>query len=161
MKNVAATRALHSKQEKNSYRMELEGIYLGTKLAVEAGSTDQQWNFWTDIRAAITQCEKRHLTTNDMVAPESDVVLAIRYQLQKHGREGHFHHVWGHQNKERRFSEIDREARYNVPCDEYATKAASEQCKSELPYPRSKAMVSINGNWITSNIEQRLTEAAT
>ena len=45
--------------------------------------------------------------------------------------------------------------------DEYATQAVNEQCKSELPYPGSKAMVSINRKWITRNMEQRLTEAAT
>ena len=116
-KLFAATRALHSEQAKNSYRTKLEVIDQGTKLSVEAGSTDKQWNFWTDSRAAITKCEKRHLTTNDMVAPESDVILAIRYQLQKHGREGNFHHVRGQQNKERRFSELDRESQYNVLCN--------------------------------------------
>ena len=42
-KNVAATRTLHSEQAKNSYRTELECIYLGTKSAVDAGSKDKQW----------------------------------------------------------------------------------------------------------------------
>ena len=38
-RHAAATISLHSDQAKNSYRTELEGIYLGTKIAVEAGST--------------------------------------------------------------------------------------------------------------------------
>ena len=42
-RHAAATRSLNSDQAKNSYRTELEGIYLGTKIAVEAGSTDNQW----------------------------------------------------------------------------------------------------------------------
>ena len=42
-KHVVAMRTLHSEREKNSYRTELEGIYLGTTLAMEAGSTDKQW----------------------------------------------------------------------------------------------------------------------
>ena len=46
-------------------------------------------------------------------------------------------------------------------CDEYVTQAANDHSKLELPYPGSKSMVSINGKWITSNVEQRLTEAAT
>ena len=45
-KNVAVTRTLHSEQAKNSYRTELEVVYLGTKLAVEAGSMDKQWDFY-------------------------------------------------------------------------------------------------------------------
>ena len=94
------------------------------------------------------------------MAPEADVVLAIRYQLQKHGREEHFNRIRGHQNEERRFSELDREAQFNVLCDKYATQAANKQCKSELPYPGSKSMVSINGKWITINEEQRLTESS-
>ena len=71
-----------------------------------------------------------------MVAPESDVVLAIRYQLQKNGREGHFNHVRGHQNEERRFSELDIDAQYNVLCDEYATQAANNtnmSCHTQGP----------------------------
>ena len=99
-KHVAAARTLHSEQAKKSYRTELEGIYLGTTLAMEAGSTDKQWEFLTDSRAAVTQCEKKHLTTGDMLAPDADVVLAINYQLQNHGREGRFDHVRGHQNEE-------------------------------------------------------------
>ena len=62
-----------------------------------------------------------------MVAPESYVVLAIRYQSQKHGREGQFNHVRDHQNEERRFSERDREAQSNVICKEYAIQMANKQ----------------------------------
>ena len=57
-KNIASLRSLHSDQAKNSYRTELEGIYLGTKLAEEAVSKDKQWEYWCDSRAAITQCGK-------------------------------------------------------------------------------------------------------
>ena len=99
--------------------------------------------------------------TGDMVAPEADVILAIRHQLTQCDKEGSFHHVKGHQNEDRRFSDLDREAKYNVLCDEYATQATKGRGKTELPYPGIKAMISINGKWITSNIEQRVTEVST
>ena len=44
-------------QAKNSYRKELEGLYLGTRLAEGAVIEDKQWECWCDSRAAITQCE--------------------------------------------------------------------------------------------------------
>ena len=76
-KNFASSRSLHNNQEKNSYRTELEGLYLGTRLTVGAGSEDRQWEYWCDIRAAITQCGKKYITTKDMISPEADVILAI------------------------------------------------------------------------------------
>ena len=67
-KHFVAMRALAQYQGRNSYRTELEGIYLGTKVAGTSSSKDRQWNYWTDSDVSITQCEKKHLTTNDMVA---------------------------------------------------------------------------------------------
>ena len=106
------------------YRTELEGIYLGTKIAEEAGSKDKQWEYLCDIRSAITQCGKKYVTTSDIVAPEADVILAIRHQLKQGGKEGIFQNVKGRQNENRWFSELDKEVKYNVLCDEYATQAA-------------------------------------
>ena len=60
---------------------------------------------------------EKYITTRDMVAPEADVILAIRNQLKQSGKEGIFHHVKGHQDENWRFSELDREAKYNVLCD--------------------------------------------
>ena len=94
-----------------------------------------------------------------MVAPEADVILAIRHQLTVSGKEGNFHHVRGHQDENRRFSELDKEAKYNVLCDEYATKAVSGSDETELPYIGSKAMIAIGGEWITSHIEQIVSNA--
>ena len=58
-------------------------------------------------------------------------------------------------------SELDREAKYNVLCDEYATQAANSRDETELPYKGSRTMISIGGEWITSNIEQRVSDAST
>ena len=59
-----------------------------------------------------------------MMAPEADIILAFRHQMQQHGVDGHFHHVKGHQDEEEKFSELDKEEKYNVLCNEYATQAA-------------------------------------
>ena len=115
--HIASSRSLHNDQAKNLYRTELERLYLDTMLAAGAGRKDRQWEYWCDSRAAITQCGKKYITTKDMVAPEADVILSIRHQLTASGKEGIFHHVRGHQDENRRFSELDKEAKYNVLCD--------------------------------------------
>ena len=81
-----------------------------------------------------------------MVAPEADVILAIRHQLTVSGKEGIFHHVKGHQDENWRFSKLDKEAKYNVVCDEYATQAVSGRDETELPYQGSRAMISTRGD---------------
>ena len=96
-----------------------------------------------------------------MVAPEADVILAILHQLTVSGKEVIFHHVRGHQDENRRFSKLDKEAKYNVLCDEYATQAVNDRDETELPYRGSKATISISGEWITSDIEQRVSDALT
>ena len=68
-----------------------------------------------------------------MVAPEADVILSIRHHLKQNGKEGIFQHVKVHQNENQRFSELDREAKYNVLCDEYALQATNGRDESELP----------------------------
>ena len=101
------------------------------------------------------------MSTKDMVALEADVLLAIRHELRKNGKKGHFHHVKGHQDEEMKFSSLSREAKYKVLCDEQATTALSNKDPTKLPYKGSQAMLTINGEWITSNYEQKLTDAAT
>ena len=104
---------------------------------------------------------KKYVMTKDMVAPEADVILAIRHQLTASGKEGIFHHVRGHLDENWRLSELDKEAKYNVLCNEYATQAASGNDETELPYIGSKEMIAIGGEWITSHIEQRVSDALT
>ena len=96
-----------------------------------------------------------------MGAPEADVILAICHQLTVSGKEGIFHHVRGHQDENRRFSELDKEEKCNVLYDEYATQAANGRDETELPYQGSRAMISIRGEWITIIIVQRVTDALT
>ena len=96
-----------------------------------------------------------------MVDPEADVVMAIRHQLMAGGKDGIFHHVRGHQDENQRFSELDKEAKYNILCNEYATQATNGNDEPELPYIGSKAMIAIGGEWITSQIEQRVSDAST
>ena len=96
-----------------------------------------------------------------MMAPEADIILAFRHQMQKHGVSGQFHHVKGHQDKVNKFSALDKEAKYNVLCDEYATQATKQEQPLELPYSGCRAMLNIDGEWITSQYEQRVVDAAT
>ena len=67
------------------------------------------------------------------MAPEADVILAILHQLTVSGKEGIFHHVRGHQDENQRFSKLDKEAKYNVLCDEYETQSVNFRVETELP----------------------------
>ena len=57
-KHFVGTRSLLKDQGKNSYCAELEGVFLGSQIAGEGGNKDKRWDFWTDSKAAIVQCEK-------------------------------------------------------------------------------------------------------
>ena len=80
-----------------------------------------------------------------MVAPEADVILAIRHQMNVQRKIGHFHHVKGHQDEIMKFSALEREAKYNVLFDEYASQTLEAAEPSELPYCGSRAMLKIDG----------------
>ena len=121
-------------QGKNSYYAEFEGIYLGSQIAGGGGNKDKRWEFWTDSKAAIVQCGKKFLSTRDMMAPEADIILAFWHQMQKHGVSGQFHHVKGHQDEVKKFSALDKDEKYNVLCDEYATQATEQEQPLELPF---------------------------
>ena len=145
----------------SSYHTELEGIYLGTKTAAKVETVGTDWTYWTDSMSAVMQCGKQHLSMKDMTAPESDILLAIRHSLKSKGVKGTFKFVRGHQDDNTKFSELAREAKYKVLCDKYATNTVEEDHPSELTYPGSCAMLKLNEEWITSNMEQKLIEAAT
>ena len=134
---------------------------MGSQIAGEGGNKDKRWEFWTASKAAIVQCKKKFLSTSDMMALEADIILAFRHQMQQHGVDGHFHHVKYHQDEVKKFSELDKEAKYNVLCDEYETQAAQQEQAPELPYRGCKAMLQIEGEWITSQYKQRVIDAAT
>ena len=58
-KHFVGTGLLINDQGKNSYRAELEGIYLGSKIDGKGENNDKRWEFWTDSKAAIVQYEKK------------------------------------------------------------------------------------------------------
>ena len=134
---------------------------MGTKTAAEVDKDGTKWTYWTDSMSAVMQCGKQHLSMKDMTAPESDILLAIRHSLKSKGVKGTFNFFRGHQDDNNKFSELAREAKYNVLCDKYATNTVEKDHPSELPYPGSCAMLKLNDEWITSNMEQKIIEAAT
>ena len=155
-KTLVHTLSLRGEQGKSSYCAELEGIYLGTKTAAAVDQGGTEWSYWTDSISAIMQCGKQHLSTKDMTAPEANIILAIRHSLKSQGVKEKFNFVRVHQDDNTRFSELDHEAKYNVLCDEYATAAVAENHPTQLPYPGSCAMLKINNQWITRNMEKSL-----
>ena len=84
-RHYVQTLSLRGEQGKSSYRTELEGIYLGTKTAVEVDKDGTDWTYWTDSMSAIMQCGKQHLSMKYMTATEADILLAIRHYLKSQG----------------------------------------------------------------------------
>ena len=61
-----ATLPLKGEKGKNSYWIELGGIYLGANLAIKEGISDKEFHFYTDNKSAIYQFQKEYLSTGDV-----------------------------------------------------------------------------------------------
>ena len=151
--------ALPPMQSTSSYRPELEGMYRGTKQYIEAGC-DSPPHYYCDNSSVLKQCETPVYSTKQMLAPEADIILALKSVWQERSWNPSLSHVKSHQDNDKPFSKLSQAAKYNVLCDEMAGKAIHQKPESLLPYKGSKAMVKIKDQWITDNITKRVTEAA-
>ena len=69
-----------------SYRSKLEGMYRGLCTLRHLGITAAILRQWCDSTAAVDGCNKRFLGPTALVAPDADVLLAIRFLLRQLGR---------------------------------------------------------------------------
>ena len=60
-RHYVQTLSLRGEQGKSSYRTELEGVYLGTKIAAEVDQGGTEWSYWTDSMSVIMQCGKKFI----------------------------------------------------------------------------------------------------
>ena len=63
----------------------LEVLYFGTRLAINSGSEDKEFIYWTDRKATIYQFQNTYFSTSDMIALEADILLALKHYLQGKG----------------------------------------------------------------------------
>ena len=151
-----------------SYRGELEGLYRALRTAAEL---NPDWvQFWCDNKAAVDKSAFRRTTPGMMLQSDADIILAIHELLRNFSGQATFHHVYGHQDTRRRdrtgSAALSRPAQLNIECDRIAneTAAAVRQRDTALPtlqppYPGSKALLRLNGIWITSHEKQYIQEA--
>jgi ribonuclease HI len=152
-----------------SYRGELEGIYraLRSTLALQPN----QVQMWCDNKAALDKAQPHRTTPGMMIQSDGDIILAIQALVTQFPGQISFHHVYGHQdtrhregrNKQR---DLPTPALLNIECDQVAneTSVAVSARESHLPtlqppYPGSKALLRINGKWITTKLKEEINRA--
>ena len=151
-----------------SYRGELEGLYRALRSALDYRSDSIQ--LWCDNKAAIGKATPHRTTPGMMIQSDSDVILAIQALVREYTGQILFHHVYGHQDTRNRGNtdrpQLTLPARLNIECDRLANETASAVHGQEMPlptlqppYPGTKALLRINGRWITSNEKQHISWA--
>ena len=152
-----------------SFRGELEGLYRALWSTLDLQPDRAQ--FWCDNQAAIDEASPRRTAPGRMVRSDADIILAIRSLVNKFDGRVTFHHVYGHQDTRRRgdadgSSSLTLPARLNIECDRLANETAMAVRDNDRflptfqpPYPGSRALLRIDGCWITSKEKQHLTEA--
>ena len=96
------------------------------------------------------------------LGPDFDIVNELQMAIKRYGLTLVPKHVKGHQDRTKRYDELPFEAQMNCDCDEAA--GSHLQCppdglspQSSAPFfPASKAALRINGNIITSNLEDHV-----
>lgn len=151
-----------------SYRGELEGLYRALRTTMELNPDRVQ--FWCDNKAAVDKSALQRTTPGMMLQSDADIILAIHELLRKFTGRATFHHVYGHQDTRRRDTDgsaaLSRPAQLNIECDRIANETATAVQQRDTilptlqpPYPGSKALLRINGTWITSQEKKSIQEA--
>ena len=152
-----------------SYRGELEGIlYRALRTALDLQPNRVQ--MWCDNKAAIEKAHPYRSTPGMMIQSDGDIILAIQALVAQFLGQISFHHVYGHQDARtrggRRPSSLSTPALLNIECDRIANETvtavrgrASSLPTLQPPYPGSKAILRINGRWITTNLKAQISRA--
>lgn len=152
-----------------SYRGELEGIYRALRSTLELQPNQVQ--MWCDNKAAIGKAQPQRTTPGQMIQSDGDIILAIQALVTQFPGQISFHHVYGHQDTRHREGRNKQQtlplhALLNIECDQVAneTAAAVQARDSHLPtlqppYPGSKALLRINGKWITTKLKEQIHKA--
>lgn len=152
-----------------SYRGELEGLYRALRATLQL--QPERVELWCDNKAAVDKSAQKRTTPGMMIQADADVILAIHKLIRDFSGQVTFHHVYGHQDTRRREDKqgsptLSRVARLNIECDRLAneTAIAIQQSDAPLPtlqppYPGSKALLRINGRWITSKEKLHIKDA--
>ena len=145
----------------SSYRTELMGILRGHIIAHKHNIEHAKQ--YTDSESSVVKLET-NLSPNITIEPEADLLLAIHHIRRKMSHPPQISHVKAHQDDDIEFENLPIEAQLNVICDTNANKVRTGEIpshKATTPYPGAKAMLIIDGQWITTKYEEQITEACT
>lgn len=153
-----------------SYRGELKGLYRALRSTLDYHPDRIQ--LWCDNKAAIDKATPSRTVPGMMIQLDADIILAIHTLVTEYAGQVTFHHVYGHQDTCTRGDRtkpkpLSVPALLNIECDRLANETASAVQTRETPlptlqspYPGFKALLRINGRWITSQERQHITWAS-
>ena len=77
--------------------------------------------------------------------------MAYHHALKHNDQTVDLSHVKGHQDEEAKYDKLDYQTKCNIDCNEMAgdTIKTTSQPVPFTPHPGSKAMLQIDGKWIT------------
>jgi rubrerythrin len=142
-----------------SYREELRGLFLGLKLSIAKFPTCKTLTCHCDCESGIRKLTTPIQSPGQLMAPDMDVVLAIKKIVQDAGPEMEvtFKHIRGHPEKRKRREDFTPIERMNADCDEYADICAIEHTPVPFrPFEGSRCMMKIGSQWISTRVDQAL-----
>jgi hypothetical protein len=142
-----------------SYREELRGLFLGLKLSIAKFPTCKTLTCHCDCESGIRKLTTPIQSPGQLMAPDMDVVLAIKKIVQDAGPEMEvtFKHIRGHPEKRKRREDFTPIERMNADCDEYGDICAIEHTPVPFrPFEGSRCMMKIGSQWISTRVDQAL-----
>ena len=203
--HLKACYVLENMSSISSYRSELEGMYRGL-VDVKSRLTPVSIHQWCDNKAAVDKYNLNIYTPSQMIAPDADVLLAIKHVSKQLAESTEIvcKHIYGHQDSKSRIQphtevsdgmesdeseresdelslydseEGDRrqkplplslEAKINIECDRIATETMDAVRRGnahglppviKLPYEGSRALLNIDGKWMTAHQNRYIVKA--
>lgn len=107
-----------------------------------------------DNKAGIDKLNTPLKTPGEQMAPDMDIIMAIKSFIMKHSITADFKHFKGHADKNKDKAECTRIEQLNIECDERAEECVvqNELASPFRPLPGSKCMVRIGDDWLTSRL---------
>jgi hypothetical protein len=146
-------------QTSYSYRHELIGIYEGLFEILTNRKRIRRVTCHCDNEAGIEKIMKPIYSPAELMAPDMDVVMAIKQLLEDHSEiPVNFKHVHGHADRKKPKHKCSWIEQVNIDCDEEAEECVKEDHTPTPfhPLPGARCMLKIAGKWITGRVDKAM-----
>jgi hypothetical protein len=110
----------------------------------------------------IYKYRQQKMTVKNYYASNTDVVIQIMEEIKNLESKNmmiHVRHVKGHQDDNKKFEDLSREAQLNVVADQLATGTEDQPTPAYTSFPANKANLQIQGQAITADMTHQLRQA--